>query len=458
MAGWGCRDQLALSQIQLCVKPRLLRLIEGCESAGEAWALLHDTFQARTTARRTKLMEALTGLTMGPHESVLRYITRAKALRDSVAYLALSATVDGAPNVAARGTWVIDSGATHHMAQAAAPFTSYNRTTGDHVRLANNTSVAVEGRGTVLMQVAGTHRDTPVALQDFVHVPSLSRNLLSVGAVDRRGGAVVFVGGHCLILRDGAALTQNGALSHADLVGTLAVPGQYILESSMAEKAACAVKAVLPAEAALRHRRYNHLGSPNLRRVAGMTTGMPLAVAIAKPAAGTVCPPCAEGRLTRAPFSRAGPKAVAMDPLELVHTDVCGPLPYSIGGCRYFVSLVDTATRLKVAIPVRTKADAATAVERQLMRLETLCKGTIRRVRHDGGGEYLTSTLRDFYTRRGVTPETTAPYTPQQSGVAERLNRTVMERARAMLADAGAEQDLWAEVLAAAVYVFVGVE
>lgn len=611
LTSWERKDQLALSHIQLCVKPHVLRIVEACDSAGEAWSLLHDTFQARTTARRSELLAALTGLTMGQHESVLRYLTRAKALREdlveagqrvdeetlvmqvlaglppsfdmvravledrdsvpsldlvisrlhraeqrskarasakpreadnsprvaleaaimptkpttpvkrkgschycgkpghwrpecnarkadekrgvnqacrpgvgggfpgtkgpgkrsdgagtrgsssrdtkgaanSATYLALSAVSRSHDNRPRGSMWVVDSGATHHMTPESTPFGPYNPVVGDHVTLANDSDVAIAGRGVVQLTFNGRDGPSLVSLHDAVHVPSLSRNLLSVGAVDRRGGAVVFVGGRCYILCDGASVAKNIEVNNADLTGQLMPTGQYVLNAKASKVSSCAAVAVQPAEATLWHRRFNHLGIANLRRAVNMTTGIPQVVETATPVIGTVCPPCAEGRLTRAPFPSTNMDTNATEPLELVHTDLGGPLPTSLGGCRFYVSIVDTATRLKVALPIRGKEDAAATLQAQFLRLETLAKKKVRRVRHDGGGEYLSSGLLDFYKRRGIIAETTAPYTPQQNGTAERFNRTVLERIRSMLSDSGADQDLWAEALAAAVYV-----
>ena len=77
----------------------------------------------------------------------------------------------------------------------------------------------------------------------------------------------------------------------------------------------------------------------------------------------------------------------------------------------------------------------------------------MKAVRTDNGTEYVNSELEAYFSSKGVLHNTTAPYTPEQNGVAGRFNRTLMERVRAMLLDAQLEEEYWAEAAATANYV-----
>lgn len=134
----------------------------------------------------------------------------------------------------------------------------------------------------------------------------------------------------------------------------------------------------------------------------------------------------------------------------MLHTDVCGPLPESLGGHMYFVGLEEQQSEVAVAIPVAKKSDAPTVVETWVKRLETLTKKRVQGIRMDSGGEYKRKRLKNLLSERGIIPESTAPYTRQQNGRAERLNRTLLERVRAMLFDSNLPAKLWAETLTAA--------
>jgi transposase InsO family protein len=134
--------------------------------------------------------------------------------------------------------------------------------------------------------------------------------------------------------------------------------------------------------------------------------------------------------------------------------DLCGPLPVeSIGGSLYFATFLDDFSRLSVVVPLSSKSAVAGAVQRTLAMLETQSGHKLQSVRTDRGGEYVNSTLQEYFSSKGVLHQTTAAYTPEQNGAAERLNRTLMERVRAMLLAAGLKKELWAEAVVTANYI-----
>lgn len=366
---------------------------------------------------------------------------------------ALAFTANVAPRAAAgrSRTWVIDSGATKHMSQSMACYSEYTAAGGGRdVILADGKSVPITGTGTAAVVVGTGAAQRPMKLRDTLHVPELKGNLLSVRSVDRAGGASVFMDGHCYLLADKSAVDWNDVVTKADVVGGVNVEEQYVIDAEVQVDQAAVANLASTEVARLWHRRYHHMGLDNLKRAAKMVTGMPREIADAGRVLGSVCAPCAGGKLARAPFPRSTARTSVMD---LLHTDICGPLETSLGGARYFTTLLDDASGLTVAIPIKTKGKAAGVLIPAVRKLERLSGRRARRVRHDYGGEYRSRELDDFYKAEGISAEYSAPYTPQQNGKAERVNRTLKERVRAALLDAGAEDELWAEALAAAVYV-----
>lgn len=77
----------------------------------------------------------------------------------------------------------------------------------------------------------------------------------------------------------------------------------------------------------------------------------------------------------------------------------------------------------------------------------------IARLRSDNGNEYMNDEFMTYCSESGIAMEPSVPYTPQQNGVAERMNRTILERARAMLDESGVNRILWTEAIRAAVHV-----
>jgi transposase InsO family protein len=96
------------------------------------------------------------------------------------------------------------------------------------------------------------------------------------------------------------------------------------------------------------------------------------------------------------------------------------------------------------------KSDAAQILINGFTLLETQTGLRVRAVRSDNGREYVNSTLQDFFSSKGIIHGTTVPYNPQQNGAAQRLNRTLLERTRALLLGSSTPDGLWGAVKTAA--------
>ncbi|KAI3743509.1 hypothetical protein L1987_61219 [Smallanthus sonchifolius] len=100
-----------------------------------------------------------------------------------------------------------------------------------------------------------------------------------------------------------------------------------------------------------------------------------------------------------------------------------------------------------------TKDETADILQYLILSLESLCKLKVRRIRSDNGTEFKNNLMELFCLKKGIRHEFSAPYTPQQNGVAERKNRTLIETARTMLSDAKLPVTFWAEAVNTACHV-----
>jgi len=164
---------------------------------------------------------------------------------------------------------------------------------------------------------------------------------------------------------------------------------------------------------------------------------------------GALCHPCVVGRMQAEPFHT---KDAATRKLELIHMDLSGTVPASLGNARQIVAVLDDATGLAVDSALKAKSEAGKAVQAWTNQLELQAGARVKRVRFDGAGELVSADMQEFYSRRGSRLELTAAHTPQQNGKSERLKRTLMERVRSILAEAELREELWAESLTAVVY------
>jgi hypothetical protein len=165
------------------------------------------------------------------------------------------------------------------------------------------------------------------------------------------------------------------------------------------------------------------------------------------------CEGCVEGKQHRAPFPKDGATR-ATKPLEIVHSDVCGPMrTTSMGGARYFVTFIDDFSRRVWIYMLKTKGECLEKFKEFKALAEKQSEHKIKVFRSDNGGEFISKGFRRFLKDHGIQRQTSTPYTPEQNGVAERANRTIVEMARSMIHAQHLKLEFWAEAMANAVYI-----
>ncbi|KAG4037393.1 Retrovirus-related Pol polyprotein from transposon TNT 1-94 [Phytophthora cactorum] len=139
--------------------------------------------------------------------------------------------------------------------------------------------------------------------------------------------------------------------------------------------------------------------------------------------------------------------------LEVVHSDVCGPMQTpTFGGKCYFVTFIDDKSHFCVVYLLRNKSEVAAKFAEFVAFAETQTGKRVKTLRSDNGGEYTSSTMAKFCSDRGIVQKFTPPYTPQLNGVAERMNRTLVKCARCMLEHAGLPKTYWGEAVVTATF------
>nr|GEW69247.1 retrovirus-related Pol polyprotein from transposon TNT 1-94 [Tanacetum cinerariifolium] len=163
-----------------------------------------------------------------------------------------------------------------------------------------------------------------------------------------------------------------------------------------------------------------------------------------------MCSACAMGKSKKKPYK---PKSedTNQEKLYLLHMDLCGPMRVaSINGKKYILVTVDDYSQFIWVKCLRLKDEAPYFIINFLKMIQVRLKVPVRQIRTDNGTEFVNQTLREYYEQVGISHETSVARSPQQNGVVERRNRTLIEAAHTMLIYAKAPLFLWIEAIATA--------
>jgi transposase InsO family protein len=163
------------------------------------------------------------------------------------------------------------------------------------------------------------------------------------------------------------------------------------------------------------------------------------------------CEFCSQAKITKSSHKSVIRKT---EPMELIHSDICeldGTLTRN--NKRYFITFIDDFSDYTVVYLMKNKSDAFDMFKMFVNEIENQFSMKIKRFRSDRGTEYNSSLFIDFYKQHGIIHETTAPYSPEMNGKAERKNRTLTELVVAIMLTSGAASHWWGEIILTVCYV-----
>ena len=354
---------------------------------------------------------------------------------------------------------IMDSGATSHMTYNKDWLTDFKDVNPPEVVvLGDGHRVFAHGIGTLAVTLQFDDDMNHTAdMRNCLFVPDLSCSLFSVKSATADGTKMVTFG------RNGAKITdlENrllGVGSLKDGVYTLNCTVQAPRGSQpvgLAEGESATVSSTNTCLAAgvsadTWHCRFGHLGEQNMTKLmnSDLVNGMDVSTKTL-----TFCEPCVQGKAHQQPYPKQSNNR-SDHIMDLIHADVCGPLkPLSLGGKGYFVTFTDDYSRFVWVRFIRYKSEVFQKFRDLVKELEKGTGRKLKALRSDRGGEFLSNEFQQYMKRRGIRHQLTTADSPQQNGVAERMNRTLTEKARTMIAAANIPKTFWAEAIANAAYV-----
>ncbi|GJU10156.1 retrovirus-related pol polyprotein from transposon TNT 1-94 [Tanacetum coccineum] len=330
--------------------------------------------------------------------------------------------------------WYLDSGCSKHMTGDCSQLRNFMKKFIGTVRFGNDHFGAIMGYGDYVIGDSVISR--------VYYVEGLGHNLFSVGQFCDSDLEVAFRKHTCFVRDlDGVDLIKG---SRGTNLYTISV------EDMMRSSPICLLSKASKNKSWLWHRRLNHLNFGTLNDLArkDLVRGLPRL----KFEKDHLCSACQLGKSRKATHK---PKTIntITEVLHTLHMDLCGPLRVqSINGKKYILVIVDDYSRFTWVKFLRSKDETPVFVINLLKQLQVGLNKTVWFVRTDNGTEFVNKNLTDYYESVGITHEKTVPRTPQQNGVVERRNRTLVEAARTMLIFSKAPLFLWAEAVATACY------
>jgi hypothetical protein len=323
--------------------------------------------------------------------------------------------------------WILDSGSTRHMTGDQSWFVDYAPFSGV-VTIADGKTLRIQGKGMIKVIIDGVLTSIP----DVIHVPDIGYNLLSIGQLAERQIFTAFDEKCAILRRDNKVIVKGVRYGKTYAIQTA--------RHTTNEKGNVAVSR--QDQSLLWHRRFAHPSDDKLKVISEAVNGVPAVTGLS-----SVCDTCATTKATRQQGKQ--PAERATERLERAHIDHWGPYKHStIGGNRYMLTITDDKTRKSwIILSKDRKAIWSDFVEwRAVAEHESGCK--LKAIRADNAPE-IVALIKGL---DGVVMEPTTAYTPEQNGTSERLNRTLITKARSMLAAADLPKKLWGEAVHTACY------
>ncbi|GJT72092.1 putative ribonuclease H-like domain-containing protein [Tanacetum coccineum] len=349
----------------------------------------------------------------------------------------------GNPQQDLKDKGVIESGCSRHMTGNRSYLTDYEEIDGGFVAFGGNSKGGkITGKGKI--------RTGKLDFKDVYFVKELKFNLFSVSQMCDKKNSVLFTDTECVVLSPDFKLTDE---SHV----LLKVPRENNMYSVDLKNVVpqggltyLFVKAT-PDESNLWHRRLGHVNFKTVNKLVkgNLVRGLPSKLF----EINQTCVACQKGKKHKA-YCKTKTVTSISQPLQMLHMDLFGPtFVNSLIKKMYCLVVTDYFSRFSWVFFLATKDETSEILKTFIIGIENLIDLRVKVIRCDNGTKFKNRVMNQFCEMKGIEREFSVARTPQQNGVAERKNRTLIEAARTMLADSKLPTTFWAEAVNTACYV-----
>ncbi|GJY80317.1 putative ribonuclease H-like domain-containing protein [Tanacetum coccineum] len=346
------------------------------------------------------------------------------------------------PHKALQNKGIVDIGCSRHMTGNKAYLAEYQDFNGSPVAFGGSKGY-ITGKGKI--------KTGKLDFEDVCFVKELQHfNFFSVSQICDKKNKVLFTDSECLVL------SPEFKLPDANQV-LLRIPRQNNMYSFNLENIvpsgglACLITKAAIDESNKWHRRLGHVNFKNLNKLVkgNLVRGLPLKIF----QNDHTCVACQKGKQHKASCKAKSVSSISHS-LQLLHMDLFGPTSVrSLNHKTYCLVITDDFSRFSWVFFLRTKDETSGILKDFIRQIENQLNQKVKTIRCDNGTEFKNRDFIEFCGSKGIKREYSNARTPQQNGVAERKNRTLIEAARTMLADSFLPNTFWAEAVSTACYV-----
>jgi transposase InsO family protein len=334
-------------------------------------------------------------------------------------------------------SWVFDTGSVAHICNTMQGMIRSRSVEKGEVdfRVGNNARVAALNVGIKQLHLPSGFI---LELNNCYFIPSLSRNIVSPSCLMEDGYTFASKDNGCVISRNGMFVASASIVN-----------GLFIL--NLDDSPICNISAKKPrlnelSPTYMWHCRLGHISENRMKRLHndGLLTSFDFE-------SYETCEACLLGKMTKTPFTGFPERAI--DLLELIHSDVCGPMSTTArGGFEYFVTFTDDFSRYGYVYLMKHKSETFEKFKEFQNEVENQRGKKIKALRSDRGGEYLSHEFSNHLKSCGIVSQLTPPGTPQRNGVSERRNRTLLDMVRSMMSQTDLPLSFWGYALETAAF------
>jgi hypothetical protein len=347
--------------------------------------------------------------------------------------------------------WLLDSGASCHFTGVLDDFVEFEMGNFGNVGTAEAGKILpITARGTVMFEHevvdyrTGEVRILTSTIAPVYYCKGMGGRILSTNTFLQNGVTMTASENSTMLLDPSGSPILSAKRGHGCCSNNL-----HFVFCRMIKNSGHVNRSVQDPSYEIWHQRFGHASDDALKRVPESSK---TPIKIDFPRKKHTCPGCAFGKQHQKTFSENPQRATHFG--ELIHSDLLEFPIQSYHKHKWAITFLDDYSSAVTIALLRSKSQAFKALKDFVALISTQHDAKVKRFRTDNGGEYVSQEMEDFFKEKGIIHETTAPYAHQQNGRAERLNRTLLDKIRAMMTNACIPESYWEFAIQTAVHVY----